>query len=158
MYPPAHVITNSQNNSVMWLGCEITALERIIYTPKDFNSAYPEVPYYRYLLEGNAENTDSRIVVFRVKVKNTTDAALQFVFPAYVYAEAFPSAWANGTAPITQQFHIEPGEETQMEVAAYYGPTLVYRTHLKNMENNQFQLVFSYYPDKVVLTFDSREQ
>lgn len=158
LYPPAPVITNSKDNSVTWQGCEITALEKIIYTPKDFNSAYPEVMYYRYLMEGDTEHTKSRIVVFRVRVKNVTDAARSFVLPSCAYAEAFPSAWANGIAPITKDFRLEPGQEKEMEAAAYYGPSLVYPSHLQHMEDNQFQLVFSYYPDKVVLTFDSGGQ
>jgi len=153
-YPKAGVISNDQDNSIMWNGCKVKAVSKTIYKPEDFMTAYPDIPFYKYLLSGNFDNTYTRIVLFKVKVTNTTDSAINFSLTNYTVAEAFPSAWNNGLPPIVDNKKLQPGESSDFEVASLIADSLVSVAHLKTIENDEFHLVFSYYPDKVYLKFD----
>ena len=154
IYGKADIVTNSEDNSVMWLGCKVTALNKKIYTVEDFLTAYPDNAMYKYLLNGSYDTTNYRIVVFKVNVKNTTESTVGFSLSKQVVAEAFPSAWSNGAPPISGNGELAPGADSDFEVGALYSPSLVHATHLDAMESNQFELVFSYYPEKIVLKFD----
>lgn len=153
-YAKAGVILNDQDNSVMWNGCKIKAISKTIYKPDTFMETYPNVSFYKYLLDGTHDNTYARIVVFKVNITNTTNAAIGYSLTQTAKAEAFPSAWYNGVAPITDNKKLGPGESGDFEVAALCPETLVSVPHLKTIENDEFHLVFSYYPDKVYLKFE----
>jgi len=153
-YPEAGVILNDKGNIITWDGCETKAVSKTIYKPEDFMSAYPDFQFYKYLLNGNRDNTYTRIVVLKVNITNTTDSAINISLTQKTVAEAFPSAWHNGVAPIADNKKLEPGENSDFEVAVLIVKSLVSVPHLKNIENDEFHLVLSYYPDKVYLRFD----
>ena len=69
-------------------------------------------------------------------------------------AEAFPSAWHNGVPPLSGKSKLAAGEESIVEVSSLYSPSLVNHLQIGNMESNEYHLVLSYYPEKIMLLFN----
>lgn len=151
-FPNAREITNDEEDSIYWKGCKVHALDKTIYTVEEYNAAFPEDGSYQYL--NGKDNQGSGIVVYRVEVTNMNDRAVRFWLPVHAEAAAFPSTWHNGLSFMSDDIRIDAGETKIMMANAYYAPSLVHFTQLENMEDNEFQLIFSFYPERVVLKFD----
>jgi hypothetical protein len=153
-YPKAGAISNDENNAVLWKNCEVKAVSKTLYTAEEFNRIYPDVSFYKYLLNGDYDNTYTKLVVFKVNVTNKCDSVIRYALSNTAVAEAFPSAWHNGVAPISDYKLVNAGESADLEVVALVPKSLVNDSHRVSVFNDDFHLVFSYYPDKVYLKFD----
>lgn len=151
-FPNAKVISNDENNCIYLKGCQIKALDKTLYTVEEFLEAFPNDTFYRHR-EG-ADNRGSGMVVYRVEVTNHNDRAVSFVFPIRAAAAAFPSTWSNGLIQLGDDTRIEAGETKIMTAYAFYAPTLIHFTQRKKFADNEFQLIFTFYPERIVLRFD----
>lgn len=151
-FPNAKVVSNDETDSIIWKGCRVRAIEKQIYSVDEYNALYPDDESHQYLSE--RDTSGMGIVLYRVEVMNENDYEVNFKLVFQAEAAAFPSAWYNGLSPLSGGGVLEPGETQIMEATALYAPSLVHFTQLENMENNRFQLIFSFYPERVVLEFD----
>lgn len=150
-FTKAIIVTNDEENSIVWLGCKVKATEINIYTFDEYNLVYPDDPSYIY-----AENYcsyGSGIVVYKTEVTNTTDTDVRFSPARFAVAAAFPSAWSNGVMPVNKHGILAPGETKVMEVSTVFTPSLIHASQIDNFRNNRFYLIFSSYPQQVMLEF-----
>lgn len=150
-FPNASVVTNDEDNAVVWRGFKIKALEKTVYTADEYLESYPDdMLHSHYVVQ---DTTDKGVVVFRVEVENLNSYTADFYLSGNANAAAFPSAWFNGVMPVTGTVTLEPGECEVVEAAADYAPSLVHFTEMETFMDNEFQLIFSYYPERIVLRF-----
>ena len=150
-FPQAEIVSNRNNEEcVEWLGCSIKALEYGVYTIGEYKKAHPEDMNYA-MADESKEGTG--VVWFRTEVTNKNDYEVKFSLTRQSVAAAFPSAWNNGVQPLSGHGVLSPGETRVMEGIAYYGPTLYHFTEAEHFPDNEFQLIFSFYPERVILHF-----
>ncbi len=149
-FPAAKTVTNVSGDTVEWLGCQIRALDCQVYPMEEYRTAHPEDMQYSM---NTAVNPGSGVVWFQVEVTNKNAYEVKFSLTRQAVAAAFPSAWNNGIPPLRGHGILKPGETRVMEGSAYYAPSLYHFTEAKDFPNNDFQLIFSFYPERVVLHF-----
>lgn len=151
-FPNATVVTNDGDNAIVWRGFKVKALEKTVYTAAEYLDNHPDDMFHSYY--AGRDNTDKGVVVYRIEVENLNNYTADFSISGNADAVAFPCAWSNGVMPVTGTVTLNPGERKVVEGAADYAPTLVHFTETNTFKDNEFQLIFSYYPERIVLKFD----
>lgn len=152
-FPNASVVTNDKDNAIIWRGFKVKALEKTVYTAEAYLETYPNDMFHGYYAQ-RQDNTNRGVIVYRVEVENFNNYTAKFSLSGNADAAAFPSAWSNGVMPLSEDVTLKPGERAVLEGAADYTPTLVHDSERDTFKDNEFQLIFSYYPERIVLKFD----
>lgn len=150
-FPNAKEISNDDSDSVMWKGCRIRALKKEVCSLEEYMQIHPDDEEYSFMAEDNMYGVG--IVTYYVEVINENDYTVRFRLDTAASAAAFPSGWHNGIGSKEGGVELLPGEKKMMEATSLYAPSLVHFTELDTIEENEFQLIFSFYPERVVLKF-----
>lgn len=153
-FPNAPECYYTKEAPAMLDGIEVTPLEKNIYTVEEFAKIYPDSNKYSNLTE--EIRNGYRLIVFDVRFRNTTQAALKFSTVSFI-AESWPSAYSNGSSPVDggKTRILEPGEAIVLSLVTNMNDIGLIKTkYLENPEESQFNLVYSYYPEKKILKFE----
>ncbi|MGN0327626.1 MAG: hypothetical protein ACI4D4_01465 [Lachnospira sp.] len=151
-YPNAKI--ESSSDSIEYGGCTIKPISKQIYEPDEYNQSNPDDFTYQYLSTSDKDISEYRIVQFTVSVTNHSDKSInlaRLIGAAEAYAK--PSYWSNGAVPHFVHSTVEAGSTEYIYYTSLYTPVLVREDRLKNMSNNKFSLVFSFYPIKYEIVF-----
>lgn len=155
LYPNAKIVDNTETGYIMWRGCKIEADSVEVFSPEEFVENFPEYVYqFDYLLNNRHDNRLEGIAVFKIKITNETEKSVDFRVNGQAYACSTPSMWANGLAALSEEHIIEPNKTVEYVVGAAYQPTLVNKKYIERMKTSEFMLVFSNYPERLLLRFN----
>lgn len=156
MYPNAIVVDNKETGFVEWLGCRIEAESVKVYSPQEYVDNFPKYAmHFEYMVNDRYDEAKEGVVVYTIKVTNTNNETIDFRPHMQAYACSEPSMWCNGLAPLTSDTTVlEAGQTKEYIVASSYQPSLVHSKYIDRMREEEFQLIFSNYPEKILLRFD----
>lgn len=142
-----------EKNSIDWYGCEITPIEKQIYTVDEYVEAFPNDQNYSYIKNSGKDYSDNVLVVVRIKVKNKTSDTVSFII-SNMQMELVPCMAANGVPIISGKTKLAPGEESEQTGVVLYTSSQLRNCSIDKIKNEKVQLVLSYYPEKIALAFD----
>lgn len=154
-FPQVKEVSNKETGYIMFRNLEIRPVEMKLYTVQEFCDQFPNVMEYNYLL-ANPEHYDldnTRIVYYKVSAANNTENDIRFTI-TYAVAASYPHCWDNGIPPFPGPVKVKAGETTEFEGAALCTPLLAGYKDVSELKGEQFYLIFSGYPEKIMLTFD----
>lgn len=154
-FPNATTTYYTKENPVLINGLQITPLEKRIYSPDEFKKNYPDCSKYTYIYEKDNYEKKYKIIVFEVKLYNTTDKEIKFNAQE-LNAKAKESGWNNGLTSVDSNFRpIVPAHiEENVMLTTSISTTLVQPKFFYSIEQEQFSLVISFYPESRILLFE----
>lgn len=150
-FPSANIVSG---DSVEWQELSISSVEGNVYSVAGFNKTYPDIPYFRYLLD--RDNVDEYyIFTAKVEIKNNKNVPVAFDLSTNTKLEVKPLLFSNSGPILEKNGLIYPDEIRTQTITVLCGPALADYSRCESIEDNKMELVFSYYPERVSLYFDS---
>lgn len=145
-----YTVSNPANEN----GLEITPLSHGVYTYEQYHEIYPNFTEFDNLVDRDINTY--RIIVFQVRYQNKTDQTLQYETDGYNMI-AQKSGLNNGiiVQGTSSMNTIEPGEvqDVVLSTVAMAG-SLIKRSSLNKLEQDNFVLVYWWYPVQKELVFE----
>ena len=157
-FPKEQVEVYTPEKGMTMNGLEITPIEYKVYAPDDFFNKYPENDHFNYLKDRKDYTQKNNMVVYKVKISNYTDED-KICKPYLFSAMAKNSRWHNGLTQVDNQIKtiFEAGSTTVIELVALITTSQIQYKYIKDVYNDKYCLIASYYPVRRVFDFDIAE-
>lgn len=148
-FPNPEEINYTSDNPANFNGLEIRPEYYELCSINEYSEMSSE---FSYLSEEQAEK--SIIILIKLKLKNTTQDIINYMPDFILNIEELNGK--NGTTPVNfndRRIVIMPGEERELLLEAYMGPSQLKYEKISKIESSTVYLIYAFYPyrEKIIL-------